>query len=447
MNLESPGFFFLILLVLLALNGFFVAVEFATVSVSRPRINQLASRGSQNARLVQQLLTDPDRVLAASQLGITMASLGLGWVGDHLAANFVAPLFDTLPVPIGQTLAHTIGFLVAFALITSLHIVVGEQAPKMAAIRFATATSLFTARAIHAFDFVFRPFIALLDRATEAVLSIFHIKSSGAHKIVYTVDELRQIVAESQHAGEIEVEERAMLDNVFQFRDRQVDEVMIPRTDIVAVDETATVTDFLKLFQQESHSRFPVYSGNIDNIVGFVWIKDVLRALAQDDAARQQSIKTVTRNALFVPDSKFVGALFAEMQRQKIQLAIVIDEYGGTAGMVTIEELIEEVVGRVADELTTAPPLLVRLDEGRAEAEGSLRVEEANEQLNLKLPESDEYETLAGLILTRLGRIPREGESITVDHVKLTVRAMNGPRIEKILVQRAPEKTNPPSNA
>ncbi len=430
-----------LMLLLIGLNSFFVAVEFAVVSVPRPRIDQLASHGNRTAELVQQLLNDSDRVLAASQVGITMASLGLGWLGDRLAENVISRLVDPLPAPWNGAIVHSFGFVVAFVIITSLHIVLGEQVPKMTAIQFPDRAALSVARPIQVFDWIFRPFIALLDRATEAVLHLFHVQSIGAHKVIYTADELKQIVTESQRAGEIEPGERLMIHNVFEFGDRQVYEVMIPRPDIIAVEDTATVEDFLQIFAESSHERYPVYSGNLDNIIGYISIKDILFEFTQGRTARVKPIKDFIRTALFVPEAKRVSELLAEMQRSNQQLAIVLDEYGGTAGMATTENLLEEIVGGIGDERVHEPPPVKRIDENTAQVQAQLRVDEVNEYLGTHLPESDDYETLAGLILTRLGHIPKVGESVQVGSVKLTVAELHGPRIEQVVLT----KTTPPN--
>lgn len=215
---------------------------------------------------------------------------------------------------------------------------------------------------------------------------------------------------------------------------------MIPRTAMRAVEDTATIQDFLDLFTEISHSRFPVYSGTLDNIVGFVWVKDVLRALAKNSDARAQPIKPFMRIPLYVPETKVIGELFSEMQRAKAQMAIVLDEYGGTAGMVTIEELIEEIVGSVSDELAANVPQLRRNEDGQIEADAMMSVDEANAQLGIELPESDDYETLAGLLLTRMGRVPKEGDTVRINNFKLTVGKMQGPKIEKVLLTKLPDK-------
>jgi CBS domain containing-hemolysin-like protein len=308
----------------------------------------------------------------------------------------------------------------------------------MVAITHATPALLFATRPMRIFDALMRPFVFVLDRATEAILALFHLKPIGQHKIVYTADELKQLVSESQHRGEIEPVEREIIHHAFEFAGRTLEEVMIPRTAMIALEQDATVTDFLNLYDETGHTRFPVYAGSVDNIVGFVWAKDILRALARDPAARQSGIQSFMRNAVFVPGSKDVGAMFTEMRHNQTQVAIVIDEYGGTAGMVTVEVIIEEVVGRIGDELVATPSPVRKLDETNVEADASLRIDEVNEQLALRLPESENYETVAGLVLEEMRRIPQPGDSITIGNTIITVRQMKDQKIERVLISKLP---------
>jgi CBS domain containing-hemolysin-like protein len=439
MNPELSTLFiqFAAILVLLLLNGFFVSVEFSYVTVPRPRIQRLAATGNPAAVLVQRLLSDTDRVLAASQIGVTVASLGLGWVGENTANQLIRYLFASAPPALQSAVAQAIGLAIVFGLITSLHIVVGEQAPKIIALSAADRIALFSARIVAVFDWLMRPFIMLLDNATEAVVRLLGYRPVGGHHTIYTADELKQLITETQQTGELEVRERQMLHNVFEFGDRLVREVMTPRVEMVAVDEHTTIGEFLQTYREAPHARFPVYAKNIDNITGFVWIKDVLRALAEDgEEVRGKPIKTLSRPATFVPETKRVGRLFAEMQSQKTQLAVVIDEYGGTAGMVTQEELIEEIVGRLGDELAQEPPPVETIDEHTTQVDAQLRVEEVNEQLGVNLPESPDYETIAGYVLYMLHHIPKEGEQFKVGNLRFTVTRMDGLRIEKVLITR-----------
>ncbi|MEW5719439.1 MAG: hemolysin family protein, partial [Chloroflexota bacterium] len=255
--------------------------------------------------------------------------------------------------------------------------------------------------------------------------------------LVHSVEELKMLVSASTDSGELEPHERAMLHNVFEFDDKLVRDVMVPRPDMLTIEENTTIADFLQTFSETSHSRFPIYAGSIDNITGFIAIKDVLRAVSSQGArALDQTVRTLARPALFVPESKHIGALFAEMQSQKIQIAIVIDEFGGTAGLLTMENLLEEIVGSLQDELAHESPLMQTIDAHTTQIDALVRVEEANERLNIHLPESAEYSTIAGLVLYTLRHIPKEGEFFQIDGVKLTITRMSGPKIENVLITR-----------
>jgi putative hemolysin len=421
---------------LVALNGFFVAVEFAVVAVRRTRLDQLVAEGNSVARLALKLVDHTDRVIAASQLGITMASLALGWIGEATVAAIVEPPLQVLIGRWSEAAAHTIGTVLAFSLVTIVHIVLGEQVPKTIAIRHADGAALFIARPMDWFTRVFRPLIALLDGATAAILRLLGTQPIAGHQTVYTLDELKLIVRESQQSGTIEPHQEEMLQKVFEFGDRQVHEAMIPRPDVVGVEKGAIVRDLLGLFVEASHARFPVYEDDLDNIVGIVSIKDVLRALAEEPAQMDAPVGRLVRPALFVPETAAVADLLANMRATHNQLAIVIDEYGGTAGIVTLEELVEEIVGRLSDELIGKEESIVQVDEQTVQIDAQLRIDEVNDHLDLHLPEGEDYETVAGFILLHLQRVPVEGESLEYKGLVLTVTRMKGPKIEQIRIRR-----------
>jgi CBS domain containing-hemolysin-like protein len=422
--------------ILLLANGFFVSVEFAYVTVPRPRIDQLAAKGNAAAMWVQRLMSDTDRVLAASQVGVTMASLGLGWVGENLAGELIRMLLAGNPA-LANSIAHGIGLALAFALITSAHVVLGEQTPKIMAIRSADRFALMSVRIVALVDRVLRPIVLLLDNATDRVVRLLGVEPIGGHHTVYSVDELKQLIAETEESGGLDAREKEMLHNVIEFDDKLVHEVMIPRPEMIGVDENTTIADFLQTFSGASHSRFPIFSNTIDNITGFLSIKDVLRAISTQGAvALDQPARDLARAALFVPESKTIGHLLAEMQARNVQLAVVIDEFGGTSGMVTLEELIEEIVGRMSDEMGEEEPQVEMIDEHTIQIDAQLRVEEVNEQVGIHLPESEDYQTMAGYILHVLRRIPKEGDQLKVENIKLTITAMKGPKIEKVLITR-----------
>ncbi len=425
-----------IALALILTNGFFVAAEFALVSVRRTRVEELIAAGNATAKTVKRVIQDPDRFIAATQLGITMASLGLGWIAEPALAHLIEPVFRFLPPTwVGPGAQVASASAIAFSLITFLHVVVGELAPKSIALSYPEQTALWIARPTMLFENLFRPAIWLLNGAGNGLLKLIGLQLPTGQHLVHSVEELKMLVSASTASGELEPREKEMLHNVFEFDDRLVREVMIPRPEIVAVEEHTTIAEFLQTFSASTHARFPIYAETIDNVTGFLAIKDVLRAIASQGAgAFDQTVRALARRAIFVPESKHIGALLGEMQTQKIQLAIVIDEFGGTAGMVPLEELIEEIVGTLSDDLTQEPPPVETIDEHTVQVDAQLRVEAANEQLGIHLPEDQNYTTVAGYILYTLRHIPKEGEQLKVGNTKLTISGMAGPKIEKVMI-------------
>jgi CBS domain containing-hemolysin-like protein len=440
MNTEIPSLVlqFALMLFLLLANGFFVTAEFALVSVRRTRVEELIADGNRTAQTVKQVIQDPDRFIAATQLGITMASLGLGWIAEPSLAHWIEPIFRFLPTNWVAPSAHAVAAsALAFALITFLHVVVGELAPKSIALAYPEQAALGVARPTIVFENIFRPAIWALNGAGNGLLTLIGLRRPTGHQLVHSVEELKMLVSASTDSGELEPHEEEMLHNVFEFDDKLVREVMIPRTEMIAVDENTTIADFLQTFSEHPYSRFPVFGEHIDNIRGFLAIKDVLRLIASEGAgALDEKVSALVRQALFVPEVKRIGALFAEIKAQKVALAIVVDEFGGTAGMITSNQLVEEIVGRLTDESTDEGSGIETIDEKTAQIDAQLRIDEANEELAIRLPEHDDYETVAGLILHSLKRIPKEGDQLKVGNVKLTVTAMKGPKIEKVLITR-----------
>lgn len=423
------------MVLLLIVNGFFVAVEFAYVTVPRPRIDQLSHKGDPRATRVQKLLADTDRVLATSQAGITAASLGLGWFGENATKESLRLAFGALPLAWDTAIAQSVGIALAFGVITTFHIVLGEQAPKIMAIHAADRFALVSARLVMILDKLFSPFVWFLNHATSTVVHWFGAEPVGAHQTIYSTEELMQLVSETQATGEITAREKEMIHHVFEFGDLRVREVMTPRPGLITVDEHTTVKEFLQTFSRHPHARFPIESGNIDNIVGYVGVKDVLAAIATTGvAALDEGIRAISHPALFVPESNRVGGLFSEMQAAKIQMAIVIDEFGGTAGMLTLDHLTEQIVGRVADELTQEAPHIEKINDKTVQFDAQMQVEEANEQLGLGLPTSEDYETVSGFILYALRRVPKEGDHLNAGSLRITVVRMKGPKIERVAV-------------
>jgi len=422
--------------VLVFANGFFVAAEFALVSVRRTRIDQLIAEGNETAKVVRHAIDDPDRFIAATQLGITLASLGLGWIGEGTIADLLLPLLHALPSNLIAPAAHTIASATAFALITFLHVVLGELAPKSIALQYPEETSFIVAKPTVLTENIFRPFIWLLNGTGNLILRLVGLSAPSGHQRVHSVEELMMLVKASHKEGVLEDEQEEMLQKVFKFANRHVSEAMIPRPEIVGIERQASIGDLLEVFSQSSHARFPIYEDDLDYIVGIVAVKDVLMTLARDPTNVRHGIDELIRPAFFVPETRSMGDLFVEMRAEQIQMAIVIDEYGGTAGLVTLEEMLEEIVGRLSDELAVRPSLVETIDERTVEVDAQLRVDEVNEELDLHLPEGEDYETVAGFILYLLRYIPREGEQLRYGNLRMTVTHMKGPKIERVQIRR-----------
>jgi CBS domain containing-hemolysin-like protein len=431
---------------LVLMNGFFVAAEFALVGARRTRLEQLAAGGNSAAALGRHMQDDLDRYIAAAQLGITLASLALGWIGESTIAQLVDPPIESFTVwllgnlavaeTLATTISHAVGIAISFFIITTLHIVLGEQAPKVFAIRAPERTTLFIAQPLAIFNRVFGLVIRFLDWATDAVLRLFGISESGGHTKVHSAAELRLLVEESAEAGVLDEDEQAMLINVFAFADRPAYQAMLPRTEVVTIDHDASVREFLDRFAATGHTRFPVLGpGGVDDIQGIISAKDLLVMLRDSAFTLDQPITPLIRPAFFTPESKRIGDLLQELRDKHIRMAILIDEYGGMAGAVTMEDLIEEIVGDLDDELERDDQELTTIDEHTSVVEGQIRLEDVNQQLDLHLPDGD-YETLAGFILERIGRLPQPGDSLTYNGIRLTVLEMQGPRIKQIEITR-----------
>ncbi len=426
-------------LVIIAANGFFVAVEFALVTSNHLRLKQRAEAGSRPAQIVLKMLEDPDRAIAASQLGITAASILLGIVAEeplmHLLSPYLTPILGMF---LGPTVAAGISGIVVLLLLSYFHMVFGEQAPKIMAIRGPETTAQFIAYPMWIFSRLTWPFVWLVDASTSLVLRMVGVKEAkGGHGTIASIEELKMVLEQSGAEGIIEEEAREMLERVFDFGERVVREVMVPRINIIGVERSQTVADLLEIFKTHRHSRFPVYEKDLDHIIGIIAIKDLVALLVDHPELMEAQVGDlpIIREPLTAPESRYIDDLFAEMREKGNALAIVIDEYGGTAGLVTREELVEEIVGSMADEWTQQAPYK-RVGPHMVELDALMRVDEVNEMLDIHLPEDDAYETLAGLILYRLRHIPEVGETVDVGDYRLEVVALDGPKITRVRISK-----------
>jgi CBS domain containing-hemolysin-like protein len=427
------------LLIVLA-NAFFVTVEFAVVTVRRGQVEHLAEEGVRAAEPVLSLLQDTDWAIAASQLGITVASILLGVVAEeplqHLLAPGLARIFGRVPALAG--LSTALATLLVLLVLSFFHMVLGEQTPKTIALRYPLRSALVVGRPMTIFAQVARPLIWIVDQSTAFVLRALGVGGQTGGHGIHTVEELKEVVRESQEGGVIPYGDQRMLLRAMEFGGRFVREAMIPRTDLIAIENTASLGELLDTFKTYRHSRFPVYEEDLDHICGVVTMKDVLPLLADDPGAVDQPLSKlgIIKPALVVPDSRHIGDLFSEMRRDRKHLAIVLDEFGGTAGIVTAEELAEEVVGRLTDEWVTEQPAVHRIGSGAFEIDAQGRVDEVNEALGLDLPTSPDYETVAGFLLFLIRRIPRQGEQVNYRDLRFTVLRMVGPKIDRLKVEK-----------
>jgi CBS domain containing-hemolysin-like protein len=420
----------LAILTLVLANGFFVAAEFALVTVRRTRIEQLIAEGSATARVVRRALGDPDSYIAATQLGITMTSLGLGWIGEPALAAVLEPAFSVLGDRVAVATSHSIAFTIAFAIITALHIVLGELAPKTVALQHPERTSLIVARPTELFMRVFWPFISLLNGMGRAVVHGFGLRGPSGHSLVHSEEELKMLVTASQEAGVIEEDEEQMLHRVFGFADLTAGQVMVPRTEMVAVADDAPIEAVLQAVARGAHDRYPMYRKDLDNIVGVLHLADLVPVLARGGPV---DFAALAREAYTVPETMPADTLLGEMRARNTPLAIVIDEYGGTAGLVTFAGLMERIVGSLGKEGSAGR--ITVLADGSALVDGLALVTDINAQFGLHIDE-DVYNTLGGYVLGRLGRRARLGDRVEVERRTMRVEALDGLRIARVFISK-----------
>lgn len=415
-------------------NAFFVAAEFSLVSVRRTRIWELAEAGSAPARYVQKAIDNPDQVIAATQLGITLASLGLGWLGEPALAHLIEPVLRLLPESWQMGVSHSLAAVLAFLIITFLHVVVGELAPKSIALQDPETTSMAVAQPTLWTETLFKPAIWLLNGAGNWLLRLINVHPASGHALVHSVEELKMLVTQSAEGGAVEVSESELLHAVFDFGSLVARQVMIPRTEIVAVEADIPLPEIITLISESNYTKFPVYEDNLDQILGVVHVKDLLAAM-QSSNYRDYKARDFVREAIYVPETTPVGTLLRQFRDFRQHIAIVLDEFGGTAGLVTLEDLLEEIVGEVSDPFDANAPDIQMRSDGTVLIDGLTLIEDVNEQLGLDLVDPD-YDTIAGYVLGKLRRMPRKHEFVEGDGVRLKVEDMDGLRISRVVLER-----------
>jgi len=425
----------LVVIVFLVLgNAFFVAAEFSLVSVRRTRIAELSERGQAGADAVQKAINNPDRVIAATQLGITLTSLALGWIGEPALSHLLVPIVSIFPPAVQSGISHSISAVLAFSMITFLHVVAGELAPKSIALQNPEHTSLFVARPILFIERLFKPAIWTLNGAGNILLRMLGVKPAEGHELVHSVEELKMLVSESAESGVVQEEESEILQAVFALRELVVRQVMIPRTEIIAIEANTPFAEVIRTATESSFSKFPIYEDNLDQIIGIIHIKDLLTAMQSQDAQNGIARKYL-RETFFVPETLPVSNLLRLFRNNRQHIAIVMDEYGGTAGMVTLEDLLDEIVGEVSDAFDASLPGFQILPDGSTLVDGLTLIDEVNEQLGLDLQESY-YDTIGGYVMGLLGRIPHLGDEVESDGLRFRVSEMDAMRISRVSITR-----------
>jgi CBS domain containing-hemolysin-like protein len=406
---------------LVLLNGFFVAAEYALVTARRTRIIELHHQGNRRARAVLKITSDPPQFITAMQLGVTLTSLGIGALGEHTLSK----AFDTV-------MATALAILLAYLILTFFHVVIWELVPKGVALGHAEGTALWVSAPVRAFFTITAPVIWVLREATDAVLHVLGLEPPGAERDPFSEAELRMLLTRSSEQGEIEHEEQQMIDKVFVFGDKEAADVMVPRPEVVAVSVALPMEQALKAVLESPYTRYPVYRESIDDILGVLHVRDLFTAV-HDRGIAEVRLEEIVRPAYIVPETKDLASLLQEFRKTNNHFAVVVDEYGGMAGICTLEDLLEEIVGEIEDEFDVSEVQIEQLDDDTYRIDGMFPIDEFNERFGTSLPDED-FHTLAGFVFGQLGRAPQPGDDVEYDGMRFDVLEVDGNRIEKLVV-------------
>jgi CBS domain containing-hemolysin-like protein len=429
----------LLVILLIALNAFFVAAEFSIVSVRRTRISQLVDAGDVPARTVQSLQRSLDRLLSTTQLGITLSSLALGWIGESTMAVFVGQALSTLPLPISwqNILSRGFSLPIAFFLIAYLQIVLGELCPKSLALVYSEPMARFLAPPIGVISRIFNPFVWILNQSTRFLLKGAKIQDSDLHRYHrVTSEELQLMISRSEESTGLEAEEREIINNVFEFSEVTAEEIMVPCNRLSVISHEATFEDLLGEVTTSGHSRYPVKGDSFDDIRGIIDFKDLAFPLAKGELSLQTPLRSWVKPVRFFPESTPLSELLSVMQKADLKMIVIVNEFGGTAGLLTLEDLIAEIVGTQSrgDDAETVE--LQMIDEQTFLVQAQMNLEDVNEVLDLALPIADEYQTLGGFLLHYWQKIPYQGETLHYEDLEFTIVSIEGPRLEQIQIYR-----------
>jgi putative hemolysin len=407
---------------LLLLNAFFVAAEYGLVTARRTKIVELQQEGNRRATHVLKIVSRPPRFIAAMQLGVTLTSLGIGALGEPVLSEILDPVLATF-----------LAVAIAFIVITFLHVVIGELVPKGIALGYPERTALAVSAPVRGFFVLFAPLVWILQKATASVLHLLNLRLPGVETEAHSEAELKMLVRSSSDAGEIEQGEREMLYKVFDFADKEVHEVMVPRPEVVAIKADLPPEEALAALLESPFTRYPVYRESLDEIIGVVHVRDLFAAL-HDRGIEQVEIEQLLRPVDIVPETKDLGALLAEFRKQNQHMAVVVDEYGAMEGIVTLEDLLEEIVGEIEDEFDLPDESVERIDDAHIRIHGTFPIDDFNEEFGTEI-EAEDYHTMAGIVFGAIGRAPEVGDTVTIDGLNLAVIEIEGSRIQRLEVE------------
>ncbi len=434
---QSLLFNSLLIIFLLFANGFFVASEFALVSVRRTRLSQLAKEGNEDADIAINSVDHMDRSIAATQLGITIASIGLGWVGEATLVRFIEPMFHFLPEAARGVATHSLAVSIAFALITLMHVIIGELMPKSIALQFTEKTALVVARPMYFVSKIFAPFIFILNGIGNFLLSLLKIPPAHAGHLVHSVEELDMIINESHKEGVLNDTEKEILTNVFKFSDIQAKQVMVPRPDMTCIPIDIELSELNKIIVDTQYTRYPVYSEDLDHIAGILHIKDLFPLVM---SGAEIKLSEIIRKPMLVPETMTIDNLMLEFKKCKGQMAFVIDEFGCVSGLVTLEDILEEIFGEVQDEFDEEEADIRQIYENEYIANAMMRIDEFNEYFclddNNAEVEDEDIETIGGLVVKNLGHIAKEGDTVEVKNFEFRVIEVDNARIVKLKIKK-----------
>lgn len=426
MVFEIFAIFFLVLA-----NGFFVAAEFAIVKVRSTQIETLLHEKNARAKIAKEVITHLDAYLSATQLGITIASIGLGWFGEPAVSRMIAPLIDFFGI-VNPQIIHALSFIIGFSVITFLHITLGELAPKSAAIQYPKITTLWISYPLRVFYIIFKPFIFFLNGSANLMLRIIGIRPVGEHELSHSEAEIRLLIADGRKSGVIDATEFKLIENIFDFTETTVKEIMVPRTQMFALDIDRSFDENFKMAVDSGFTRIPVFRETVDTLIGILYVKDLFKI----DRSSEHDLTKILRPVYFAPETTSISRLMHDFQQQKIHIGIVIDEFGGTSGLITLENILEKIVGQIQDEYDDEKKEFEAHADGSFTVDAKMRIDAFNDQFHSDLPADRDYETLAGFLNEKAGHIPNLSEEIRHGNIVFKITKKSPKQIQQVKIVR-----------